>query len=406
MSLNDINLADYTYELPEERIANFPLEKRDESKLLVFQNEQIAHHHFKEVVNFLTSDDTLFFNDTKVIPARLYFQKETGAIIEIFLLNPISPTEVNLAMTAEKQCTWACAIGNLRRIKEGSSLNRTIEVGNDLLTLKATLLDYEKQFISFEWEGAALSFAELLALVGQTPLPPYIKREVEESDKENYQTVYAKNQGAVAAPTAGLHFTEEVLAKLQKQGVKLDYLTLHVAGGTFQPIRHDKIEDHQMHAEQMIVSKQNVENLINSKKIVAVGTTSMRTLESLYWYGIKLMTIPDAPFQIKKLMPYRYAPSVLPNRQDAFTEVLNYMTKNNLDKISGETEIMIVPSYPFHVCDALITNFHLSGTTLILLVAAFVGEKWREIYAQALANQYRFLSFGDSSLLFRSGLSS
>lgn len=401
MSLNDINLADYTYELPEERIANFPLEKRDESKLLVFQNEQIAHHHFKEVVNFLTSDDTLFFNDTKVIPARLYFQKETGAIIEIFLLNPISPAEVNLAMTAEKQCTWACAIGNLRRIKEGSSLNRTIEVGDSLLTLTATLLDYEKQLIRFEWEGAALSFAELLVLVGQTPLPPYIKREVEESDKENYQTVYAKNQGAVAAPTAGLHFTEEVLAKLQKQGVKLDYLTLHVAGGTFQPIRHDKIEDHQMHAEQMIVSKQNIENLINSKKIVAVGTTSMRTLESLYWYGVKLMSIPDASFQIGKLMPYRYTPAILPDRKKAFQEVLNYMTKHNLDKISGETEIMIVPSYPFQVCDALITNFHLSGTTLILLVAAFVGEKWREIYAQALANQYRFLSFGDSSLLFR-----
>lgn len=401
MSLNNINLADYTYKLPEERIANFPLEKRDESKLLVFQNEQITHHHFKDVVDFLTPNNTLFFNDTKVIPARLYFHKETGALIEIFLLNPISPVEVYLAMTVEKQCTWACAIGNLRRLKEGDSLSKMLEVGDALLTLKVTLIDYEKQIVRFEWEGVPLTFAELLVLLGQTPLPPYIRRDVEESDKENYQTVYAKNQGAVAAPTAGLHFTDEVLARLQKQGVKLDYLTLHVAGGTFQPIRHDKIEDHPMHAEQMIISKQNVENLISSNKIVAVGTTSMRTLESLYWYGVKLMTIPEATFQIKKLMPYKYQTDTLPSKKEAFQEVLNYMTRNQLDKISGETEIMIVPSYPFQVCDALITNFHLSGTTLILLVAAFIGEGWKEIYAQALANEYRFLSFGDSSLLFR-----
>ena len=343
----------------------------------------------------------IFFNDTKVIPARLYFQKETGALIEVFLLHPVHPIEVYSAMTTEKQCTWACAVGNLKKIKQGHSLYRTIQIGDNSLTLKATLIDYEKQIVEFAWEGAIITFAELLVLIGEIPLPPYIKREVEESDKENYQTVYAKNQGAVAAPTAGLHFTDEVLERLQKQGVKLDYLTLHVAGGTFQPIRHEKIEDHPMHAEQMIISKQNIENLINSNKIVAVGTTSMRTLESLYWYGVKLMTNPDALFQIRKLMPYRYTSEVLPNRKEAFQEVLKYMKENKLEKISGETEIMIVPSYPFQVCDALITNFHLSGTTLILLVAAFVGENWQKIYAQALANEYRFLSFGDSSLLFR-----
>jgi S-adenosylmethionine:tRNA ribosyltransferase-isomerase len=401
MNLDHINLADYTYDLAEERIAKFPLEKRDEAKLLVFKDHQITHQQFKNIVDFLTPNDTLFFNDTKVIPARLHFQKETGALIEIFLLYPLSPAEVHSAMTTKNQCTWACAVGNLKKIKQGHILSSTIRIGDNSLILKATLVDYEKQIVAFEWEGAAITFAELLVLVGEVPLPPYIKREVEESDKAAYQTVYAKNQGAVAAPTAGLHFTEEVISKLQKQGVKLDYLTLHVAGGTFQPIRHEHIEDHPMHAEQLIISKQNIENLINAGRIVAVGTTSMRTLESLYWYGVKLMANPDSIFQIRKLMPYRYTSEVLPSKKEAFQEILNHMRANKLEKISGETEIMIVPSYPFQVCDALITNFHLSGTTLILLVAAFIGQSWREVYKQALKTNYRFLSFGDSSLLFR-----
>ncbi len=400
MRIDEINLQDYTYKLPEDRIAKFPLEKRDESKLLVFQNEQITHTQFKNLPLFLTENDTLFFNDTKVIPARMYFQKETGAVIEIFLLHPITPAEVHSAMISTQKCTWACAIGNLKKIKQGNSLVRTVEIGQELTVLKATLLDYELQTVDFEWNNPLISFSELLVLVGEIPLPPYLKREAEESDKADYQTIYAKNEGAVAAPTAGLHFTDDVLDKLQKQGVKLDYLTLHVAGGTFQPIRHEKITDHPMHAEQMVVSKQNIENLIDSEKIVAVGTTAMRTLESLYWYGVKLITIPDAPFQIQKLMPYRYAPDLLPSRKEAFKEVLNYMKKNQLQTITGKTEIMILPSYPFQVCDALITNFHLPSTTLILLIAAFVGEHWQNIYEQALLNNYRFLSFGDSSLLF------
>lgn len=397
--LDHIDLANYTYELPEERIAKFPLEKRDESKLLIYKKEGITHSQFKNIITWLNPNDSLFINDTKVIPARMYFQKETGANIEIFLLNPIAPAEVHSAMLTTRACTWSCAVGNLKRMKEGSYLERQLDRKT---TLKATLLDYEKQVIHFEWDNSQLTFAEMLALAGETPLPHYLKREAQESDKVNYQTVYAKNEGAVAAPTAGLHFTDELLEKLKNQGVRLDYLTLHVAGGTFQPIRHEKIAEHPMHSEQMIVSKQNIENLINSEKIIAVGTTSMRTLESLYWYGVKLMNTPNAPFSIGKLTPYQYEPNKLPSRKEAFTTIFNYMITNHLEKISGETEILIVPSYPFQVCDALITNFHLPSTTLILLVAAFIGDDWRKVYDQALGNNYRFLSFGDSSLLFKS----
>ncbi len=401
-NLEAINLADYHYDLPEERIAKFPLEKRDESKLLIYDKQmRIVHSQFKNISTYLSSADTLFFNDTKVIPARLYFQKHTGAVVEIFLLNPIEPVEVHSAMLATQKCIWACAIGNLKRLRSEPLLERTVSISGKEITLKASLQDYDKQIISFEWNDALVSFAELLTYIGEVPLPHYLKREAQESDKENYQTVYAKNEGAVAAPTAGLHFTEDLLEKIQRQGIKLDYLTLHVAGGTFQPIRHEKVIDHPMHAEQMIISRQNVENLVESDNIIAVGTTSMRTLESLYWYGVKLISLPDAPFKISKLMPYRYDKAILPSRKEAFQEVLSYMRRNKLEKISGETEIMIVPGYPFQVCDALITNFHLPSTTLILLVAAFVGEAWREIYQEALENNYRFLSFGDSSLLFR-----
>jgi len=400
--LEAINLADYHYDLPEERIAKFPLEKRDESKLLIYDKQmRIVHSQFKNISTYLSSADTLFFNDTKVIPARLYFQKHTGAVIEIFLLNPIEPVEVHSAMLTTQKCTWTCAIGNLKRLRNEPLLERTVSIHGKEINLKAKLQDYDKQIISFEWNDTLVSFAELLTYIGEVPLPHYLKREAQESDKENYQTVYAKNEGAVAAPTAGLHFTEDLLEKIQRQGIKLDYLTLHVAGGTFQPIRHEKVIDHPMHAEQMIISRKNIENLIESSNIIAVGTTSMRTLESLYWYGVKLISLPESPFKISKLMPYRYDKTILPSRKEAFQEVLSYMRRNKLEKISGETEIMIVPSYPFQVCDALITNFHLPSTTLILLVAAFVGEAWREIYQEALTNNYRFLSFGDSSLLFR-----
>jgi S-adenosylmethionine:tRNA ribosyltransferase-isomerase len=397
--LDHIDLAHYTYELPEERIAKFPLDKRDESKLLVYNKEEISHQQFKNITAFINRDDSLFFNDTKVIPARMYFQKETGANIEIFLLHPVAPVEAHSAMLTTHTCTWACAVGNLKRMKEGSAVER--ELGDEQTILRATLLDYDKQMIRFEWDNPQLSFAEMLTLAGETPLPHYLKREAQESDKTNYQTVYAKNDGAVAAPTAGLHFTDALLEKLKNQGTKLDYLTLHVAGGTFQPIRHEKIAEHPMHSEQMIVSKQNIQNLIDSKRIIAVGTTSMRTLESLYWYGVKLLTSSDSTFNIAKLMPYQYESSRLPSRNEAFQAILDYLEINKLEKISGETEIMIVPSYPFQVCDALITNFHLPNTTLILLVAAFIGESWRKVYHEALEKNYRFLSFGDSSLLFR-----
>lgn len=395
-----INLSDYEYHLPEEKIAKFPLAERDSSKLLVYKAGEIQHKFFQDIENELDENHTLFFNNTKVIPARLYFQKETGAIIEIFLLQPISPVEVHQAMLREKTTTWACAIGNLKRWKEDSPLQLSSLIEGKEMIFQAHLVDREKQIVRFEWE-ISLSFAEILANIGNMPLPPYLKRAAEAADNKQYQTVYAAHKGAVAAPTAGLHFTPELLQKLADKGVKQSQLTLHVGGGTFQPIRTDTIEAHQMHAEQMLVTKENLQAILSSKSIVAVGTTSMRTLESLYWFGVKLSYHPQAHFEIKKLYPYSDFANPLPSLAEAIALIQDYMEINQLTILQGSTEIMIVPSYQFRVCDGLVTNFHLPGTTLMLLVAAFVGDNWQKIYESALRNEYRFLSFGDSSLLWK-----
>ncbi|MCS7018741.1 MAG: S-adenosylmethionine:tRNA ribosyltransferase-isomerase [Cytophagales bacterium] len=401
--LQPIRQSDFWYELPDERIARFPLEERDASKLLVYRNGEIRHNRFRYIADELKSGDTLFFNNTKVIPARIFFQKETGALIEVFLLHPVAPTsDVGLMMQQTERCTWACAIGNLKRLKNNTQLERTVEIEGKTVTLRATLQNREVQWVDFQWDNPEISFAELLTYVGVTPLPPYLKRQAEEKDKDAYQTVYAKQEGAVAAPTAGLHFTDYILQEaLPKKGIHTNYLTLHVAGGTFQPIKHENTLDHPMHSEQMIVSMENIDCLLAAEDVVAVGTTSMRTLESLYWYGVLLGENPEATFHIPKLMAYDYQPNQLPTRKQAIARVKDYMQRHQLKKIQGETEIMIIPGYDFKVCDALITNFHMPGTTLIMLVAAFIGDDWRKVYQEALANDYRFLSFGDSSLLFR-----
>lgn len=394
-SMEPIRIEDYTYELPEDRIALFPLAERDQSRLLVYKDHHIEHSHFKQLVEFLPSHSTLFFNNTKVIPARLYFQKSTGATIELFLLNPMSPSSLlQQAMQATRTTQWQCTIGNLKRWTPNTTLIKQ-EAG---LTLCANLVDRENGVVEFSWEPEGLSFAEVISTSGTLPLPPYLNRAAQASDRQTYQTVYSKHEGAVAAPTAGLHFTNTILEKLEQAGHTLQYLTLHVSAGTFQPVKVQNALEHTMHHEQVLISRKNLEALLDSTFTVAVGTTSLRTLESLYWYGVKLKTNPQAQFHISQQDPYQLKP--LPAKI-VFTEVLNLFTRLNTDLLVGSTSIYIVPGYKFRVVDALITNFHQPASTLILLIAALVGPDWRKIYSQALQQHYRFLSYGDSSLLFK-----
>ncbi|MCA4900389.1 MAG: S-adenosylmethionine:tRNA ribosyltransferase-isomerase [Bacteroidota bacterium] len=395
--MQSININEYKYDLPQERIALYPLEQRDHSKLLVYRQANISHQHFYELSQFLPEGATLFFNDTKVIPARLLFQKETGATIELFLLNPLQPSPlVAVSMEARGSSQWHVAIGNAKRWTDGQPL--TLHLGEGKLTAK--LVDKEKGIANFSWTPESLSFAEVVSLAGATPLPPYLKREVEASDRERYQTIYSKKEGAVAAPTAGLHFTDRVFEDLKRKNIQTDFLTLHVSAGTFQPVKVENAMDHPMHAEQMVVSKSNLQNLVNCQgMIVAVGTTSLRTLESLYWYGVKLEYNQHADFIIEQNEPYQNQGKL--SFKAAVQNVLAKLDRDQSVQLIGETSIYIVPGYEIKSCDAIITNFHQPGSTLMLLVAAFVGPDWKKIYGQALNNGYRFLSYGDSSLLFR-----
>lgn len=388
-----MDLKNYTYELPAHRIAESPLDQRDQSKLLIYKNGKIDHANFSDICGQFGEDDSVFFNNTRVIPARLHFQRETGAHIEVFLLEPALPSsEVASAMTVRGEAVWKCMVGNFKKWKDHEELLLDLEGSQ----VQATIFDRSESLIQFKWSDA-LEFSGLLELIGKIPLPPYIKREVTAADEERYQTVYNQAAGAVAAPTAGLHFTENILAKFTAQGVKTDFLTLHVSAGTFLPIKDVDVLNHEMHAEQIYVTRENIEHILQAKRITAVGTTSMRTLESLYWYGVKLSESSD--FSIDQRYPYSKDPKRLPTRNTAIQNILDMMIDRNLSAIHGETSIFIYPGYTFRMCDRLITNFHLPGSTLILLVAAFIGEDWRKVYKSALDNDYRFLSYGDSSLL-------
>ncbi len=396
--MDKLNINEYKYDLPQEKIALYPLEERDQSKLLIYRDGEITHSHFYQLDQFLPENSILFFNDTKVIPARLIFQKETGAEIEIFLLNPVSPSPlVAVAMEAKGSSQWHVVVGNAKRWTEGKPLRKKI----DGVAFTAHYIDREKSITQFNWTPEHLTFAEIVSLAGAVPLPPYLKREVEASDRERYQTIYSKREGAVAAPTAGLHFTDRVFTKLKTKKIITDFLALHVSAGTFQPVKVENATEHIMHSEQVVISKANLENLIiGDRNIIAVGTTSLRTLESLYWYGVKLHANPEAEFTIAQEEPYRNNNQNL-TRKEAFENVLQKMSHDGADQLLGETSIYIMPGYRFYTVDALITNFHQPGSTLMLLVAAFVGEDWKNIYQQALKNNYRFLSYGDSSLLFK-----
>jgi S-adenosylmethionine:tRNA ribosyltransferase-isomerase len=378
-----IDINDYTYELPADRIALRPLDKRDESKLLVYDQGRISHTKFFQIADFLDVNSLLVLNNTRVIPARLRFRKPSGASIEIFLLQPLEPsTLVQQAMVARESTTWKCTIGNAKKWNDGLRL----ETGN----ISAELIDRAQGIVKFSWAGSA-SFAEIIEALGETPLPPYIRREADAEDRTRYQTVYARYEGAVAAPTAGLHLTDEILDQLKQKQITPAWVTLHVSAGTFMPVKAHNATDHTMHEEQLIITKELVGQLLSNRKIVAVGTTSVRVLESIYWYGCKLEVDHDAPFSVSQTDPYGAIAGVPVER--ALENVLQY------GSLAGSTSIYIHPGYKFHLCDALITNFHQPGSTLMLLVAAFIGPDWKRVYREALDNSYRFLSYGDSSLL-------
>lgn len=397
--LQNIHLDDYNYPLPDERIAKYPLEQRDTSKLLVYKNKEISHHIFSQIPQLLPTDSFLFFNNTRVIPARLFFRRATGALIEVFLLHPVLPSPLAaIAMAAKGSVTFECMVGNLKKWKTDEILERKLKKGAEEITLFARLIDTETPKVALSWQPEHYTLSEILELTGQIPIPPYLNREPTEADNKTYQTVYAQNEGSVAAPTAGLHFTEEVLNNLAQKGVGSDFVTLHVGAGTFRPLKVKDLTTHPMHNEQIVFTKKNIENcLLHHTHAIAVGTTSTRSLESLYWYGVQLITTDNKKFFIDKLTPYTSVQNI--SVTDSLQAVLSHMQTEQIESITGETELLIAPGYEFKICKGLITNFHQPSSTLLLLVDAFVQGNWKTIYNEALAHNYRFLSYGDSSLL-------
>jgi S-adenosylmethionine:tRNA ribosyltransferase-isomerase len=388
----EIHINDFDYPLPEERIALFPVEPRDSSKLLRLEGDIISHHLFKDLPELLPQNTLLIFNQTRVIQARLKITKPTGAQIEIFLLEPVYPsTGVMQTMGATKQVHWHCMIGNKKRWKAEEVIH--------FQSIDFSWVDREKDLVCLTWNDNRV-FAEVLAEVGNMPIPPYIKREAVEKDKEVYQTIYATYEGSVAAPTAGLHFTENVLNDLEKQGIKKEFITLHVGAGTFKPVSTENALEHEMHAEKMFFSRDNIVHLMQHEgPIIPVGTTSMRSLESLYWFGAGLIQQRLSSFSIPQYFPYEQVCEI--SLQESLQQVLNYMDQHRLENLEGVTSIYIVPGYEFKVCSGIITNFHQPKSTLLLLISALIREQWKTVYNEALQKNYRFLSYGDSSLLLK-----
>ena len=390
-----VDIAEYQYDLPEDRIAKYPLVERDQSKLLVWKDGRITHSRFNQLAGLLPLNSLLFFNNTKVIPARILFEKETGGTIEVFLLHPAEGLPIDEALRTPSGCAWTCTIGNARRWTSGLKLRKVVEN----IELTATWNDRSQALVTFTWTPPGMTFNEVVERVGAVPLPPYLRREADTSDKTRYQTVYSAREGAVAAPTAGLHFTPAVLDELRSKGIATDTLTLHVSAGTFLPIKTTNAAEHTMHEEEVVVAKSNIINMLDkSKLIVAVGTTAMRTLESMYWYGVLLAQNPEADFDIPQDLPYREHPLNL-DREEALRLVIRRMESLGVEELTGHTSIYLMPGYSFRITKGLITNFHQPGSTLLLLVSAFMGPAWKEIYNTALTEDYRFLSYGDSSLL-------
>jgi S-adenosylmethionine:tRNA ribosyltransferase-isomerase len=403
----ELSIKDYTYHLPHEKIAQFPLQNRDDAKLLVFKEATIHTHQFYHLPELLNSGDTLVFNQTRVIHARLHFTTKTGVLVEVFILEPANHADIQSAMLHTRHSEWICLVGNAKKWKHHEQLKQVFSCYDTNCELTVSLIDKTNDgfFIRFEWTPENLSFAEVIEKAGEIPLPPYMKRAPVADDEERYQTVYASDKGSVAAPTAGLHFTERVLRNLEKSGVSCGFLTLHVGAGTFKPVKARVMSDHEMHEEEVIVSLDLLERLSkNEGKIGCVGTTSLRSLESIYWTAIRLMKNPESGIEIsvQQWEPYSYLTEELPDCKKAFSFLAGKMKEANLKLLKGKTAVIIAPGYQIKTCDFLITNFHQPESTLLLLVSAFVGEEnWRKIYDFALKNDYRFLSFGDSSLLFK-----
>ena len=410
MNPRHIHISDYNYPLPDERIAKFPLAQRDHSKLLVFENGDISEDMFYNITGHLPKGALMVFNNTKVIQARMHFRKETGALIEVFLLEPAEPADYELMFQTNGKCAWHCLVGNLKKWKEGQ-LSRSFDVNGKTVTLSVERLHEERtsHWVEFRWDNPDVSFAEILDAAGELPIPPYLNRDTQESDKTTYQTVYSKIKGSVAAPTAGLHFTDKVLADIDAHGIDREELTLHVGAGTFKPVKSEEIEGHEMHTEYICVNKKTIDKLIaHGGKAIAVGTTSVRTLESLYYMGVKLHDNPnltEEQLHVGQWEPYDYAKRLATEGTapldtiDALREISDYLDRNSRKALHSSTQIIIAPGFEYHIVDILVTNFHQPQSTLLLLVSAFVKGEWRRIYDYALAHDFRFLSYGDSCLI-------
>lgn len=422
MDTKHIKISDYNYDLPDERIAKFPIAQRDHSKLLVYKHGEVSDDVFHHLPTYLPQGALMIFNNTKVIQARLHFRKETGALIEVFLMEPAEPTDYELMFQTTGHCSWLCMIGNLKKWKEGS-LKRDFEIKGNKLTLSATMrrgdaLGSEAQkmvvkgggtnyWVDFDWDNDKVSFAEILEAVGELPIPPYLNRKTEESDKTTYQTVYSKIKGSVAAPTAGLHFTDAVLKDLDAHGIDREEVTLHVGAGTFKPVKSLEIEGHQMHTEYIVVHRRSLEKLIKHEcRVIAVGTTSVRTIESLYYMGVHLLKHPEAneeDLHVKQWDPYELSEDgnlvdgITP--MQAIQAIIDYLDRNGLEALHSSTQIIIAPGYQYKIVKMLVTNFHQPQSTLLLLVSAFLKGDWKKVYDYALSHDFRFLSYGDSSLL-------
>ncbi len=401
-TVTKIRIEDYDYDLPDDRIAKFPLEERDQSKLLLLKNGNIEERKFAEISGLLPENTLLIFNETKVIRARLLFRKETGARIEIFCLEPVEPSnDYQVAFQQKPPVVWKCLVGNAKRWKD-EELIMTAGEGSTKFTLKAEKVEKlsDAFLVRFSWEPEALVFSDIIEEAGKVPLPPYLHREAVEEDKQRYQTVYAKYDGSVAAPTAGLHFTEKQLAELAQKGIETDKVTLHVGAGTFKPVISETIEDHEMHNEKFVVALGMLKHLLNrldDAAIIPVGTTSMRTLESLYWLALRLLSGQKELF-VDQWDPYELEPPENFGMKQALEYLIGFLEKNSLDQLHGETRLMIVPGYGFKLAKGIITNFHQPKSTLLLLVSAMIGDKWKEAYDFAMQNGFRFLSYGDSCL--------
>ena len=402
-NVQNINIAEYDYPLPDERIAKYPLAERDASKLLIFKDNQISENHFRNIGDYLPPKSVLIFNETKVVRARLQFVKDSGAAIEIFCLEPITGNgDYQLAFSASSPVEWHCLVGNSRRWKDGT-LSMPLNIKGKDVVLKAERIEKTDAYsvVRFLWEPTVISFAEVLETAGEIPLPPYLHREAEPSDRERYQTVFAKYEGSVAAPTASLHLTKPLIAKLKEQGHTIEEVTLHVGAGTFRPVATDTIGEHEMHSESIIVKKQCIEHLHDNigRTIIPVGTTSMRTIESVYWIGVMLLEqgFEERNLHVNQWFPYQDREK-LPSAKESLEAILKYLDMHHLDALHATTALMIAPSCPIMLTKALITNFHQPKSTLLLLVSALIGDKWKEAYKFALEHEFRFLSYGDSCL--------